>query len=430
MSKYFTRAHSRIGIVPRLLCGYLVAAAIAVAVMLAWMLHVAGQAEYQSAQSRLDTGSQMALNGMLWQGMLAGLAVMLAVTVIDWLMLRAILRPLQALAGAVRAISDGHFDIVVPCIGHAGQIGAIGRAVEASREKAQRATARETREAADRADKIRRQDAMDRLTQDFGTSMSGVLSDLIREVASMRTASREMVHTAGRARSSIASTATVAQTSLEDLSPVTASAEALTAGVGEIARQVEARSTPTPEIAVQVRSMAGATEAAIRTMHDASAAAERSRDSSQTVRLAADAVARISSSLREEVDHFVTAMRTSQQSGKRRKYERIPGLDTVTRLWTVKQGPGSAAIIDISLGGAGLACDWRCEPGTEILVDIPGVGVPVSSRVINARGGVLAVAFRQDPETLTHVGQAIDRINAKANGAKANAAKTGVAQMG
>jgi hypothetical protein len=56
-------------------------------------------------------------------------------------------------------------------------------------------------------------------------------------------------------------------------------------------------------------------------------------------------------------------------------------------------------------------------------VDLPGVGVPVSSRVINARGEVLAVAFRQDPETLTRVGQAIDRINAKAGGTKAKGVK-------
>jgi methyl-accepting chemotaxis protein len=495
------------------------------------------------------TDMQAVSSGILWQSSLTGLLAMLLVVGIGWLVVRATLRPLLVLANTVDAIGDGHFDATVPCTTHAGPLGEVSRAVETLREKAQRAKALETGASADRADKTRRQDAMDRLIQDFGTSISGVLLDLIRSVASMRAASGEMAHAAGRARLEVTTTAAAAKKSAADLPRMTAATAVLTTSVQDIARQadaavlgiyqamdqarvsdatvrgldhaageisealdligdvtsqanqlalnamagvaragesgdgfaavanrvkqfaaktahatwriglqvaaiqgaageaaeavrgavatvervgdaataiataVEEQSVASREIAELVQSVAQAADVALQALQTASQAAERSGDTSQTVLLAADEVTRISGSLREDVDHFVNAVRTSQQGGKRRKYERIPGRDTAARLWTAKLGPGSAVIIDISLGGAALACDWACEPGTEILVDLPGVGTPVSSRVINARGSVLAVAFRQDPETLTRVGQAIDRINAKAGRAKGSGAK-------
>jgi methyl-accepting chemotaxis protein len=489
---------------------------------------------------------QTASASILVQSTASGLLGMLVVVTIGWLILRAILRPLQAVAGAVDAIGDGRFDIAVPCTNHTGPFGAIGRAVETLRDKAQRARALQTGAAANRADKLRRQDTMDRLIQDFGTSVAGVLSDLVRSVGAMRIASGETAHAAGRARSEMTSTVAAAEKSAANLSRLLSVTQALTDSAQGIARQVDAaaqsarqaveqaqtsdatvrnlnhaageinqalnllgditgqanklaltataeatragdvtalanevkqfatqtgeatwriglqvaaiqgatgdaaeavrsaagtieqagetanaiaiaveqHSAASHEIAALVQAVAQAMDAATHAMQAAAHATARSGDASQTVLLAADDVTKISGSLREEVDHFVTAMRTSQQGGKRRKYERIPGRDTAVRLWTAKLGPASASIIDISLGGAALAaCDWSCEPGTEILVDLPGVGVPVSSRVINARGEVLAVAFRQDPETLTRVGQAIDRINAKAGGTKAKGVK-------
>ena len=127
----------------------------------------------------------------------------------------------------------------------------------------------------------------------------------------------------------------------------------------------------------------------------------------------ANQVTQVSGTLRAEVDHFMQAMRTSQESEQRRKYERIEGAGTQVDLRRAEHGTASKKIIDISLGGAALACDWPCEAGTEIMLCLPGGGPEVSSRVVSVRGNVLAVAFRQDPQTLAHVAQAIDWITAK-----------------
>ena len=196
--------------------------------------------------------------------------------------------------------------------------------------------------------------------------------------------------------------------------------QAVTAAIGRvsqvattIATAVEQQGYATTEIAGKVNTIAKATDKATHAMLDVSNAAERSGQISQTVLVSANQVTQVSGTLRAEVDHFMQAMRTSQESEQRRKYERIEGAGTQVDLRRAEHGTASKKIIDISLGGAALACDWPCEAGTEIMLCLPGGGPEVSSRVVSVRGNVLAVAFRQDPQTLAHVAQAIDWITAK-----------------
>ena len=175
----------------------------------------------------------------------------------------------------------------------------------------------------------------------------------------------------------------------------------------------------TREIALQVNTVADATGKATRTMSDVSGAAERSSQTSRTVVASADEVTRISGTLREEVDHFMTAMRLSQASDDRRRYERRPGGDAVADLRSEAYGlASSCGIIDISLAGVALACEWPCQVGTEIMVRLPGGGPEVSSRVVSVRDKIVAVAFRQDPATLSEVGKVIDWIAARGATAK------------
>ncbi len=197
---------------------------------------------------------QAVLDNIVWHSALAGLIVTCVVVATGYLMLRRTLRPLQALAGAVNTISDGDLDIAVPCADRSDQLGAIGRAVEAMREKAKHARALETVAAADRSDKIRRQDAMDRLAGDFGTSVSGVLSGLIRSAATMRITSAEMADAAAYTRSDLATTASAAERSSKNLIQVAAAAEELTASVGEISRQVDQASRAAREAVEQAQA--------------------------------------------------------------------------------------------------------------------------------------------------------------------------------
>ena len=122
---------------------------------------------------------QAVQSDIIWQAALAALLVVLIVGVGTWLLLRITLRPLRALANAVRTISNGHLDVPAPCADRGDQLGEIGRALEMLRGKAIQAQALETQAAVNQEAKSRRQEAIDELTQNFGKSLSGVLSGLI-----------------------------------------------------------------------------------------------------------------------------------------------------------------------------------------------------------------------------------------------------------
>ena len=481
---------------------------------------------------------QAVLNSIIWQTSEVALVVVLIGAVSIWLMLRATLRPLLALAGVVHTISDGQLDVLVPCADRTDQLGEIGRAVEILRDKAQHARALGMQAARDREAQDRRQAAIDLVTQDFGGSLSGVLVGLVASASGMRDSAGDVAGAAQQTRGDMESTTLEAERSAQNLSRVAAAAEELTASVGEISRQVdlaataaheaveqartadttvrdlsaaasqigqvvslintiaaqtnllalnatieaarageagkgfavvagevkqlaaqtatatqqiglqvsairtatsqaanavmavttaigrvslvatqisaaiEQQGTATSEILAQVNTVAQITDKAASAMRTVSNAAERSRQISQTVLVSADEVTKISGTLREEVGHFMVAIRADQQNDNRRQYERIVGGGMKVGLSCAAHGTVSATVKDISLGGATLFCDWPCAAGTEIKLRFPVGEFEVSSRAVNIRDGQLGVAFRQDPQTLVHIAQAIDQIEA------------------
>jgi hypothetical protein len=150
-------------------------------------------------------------------------------------------------------------------------------------------------------------------------------------------------------------------------------------------------------------------------MRGASSAAGTSQASSLSLLETAAEIAGVTASLGSEVDNFLAAVRSNQKSGDHRRYERVPGRNLTAGLRDRINGSVSAAIGNISLGGATLACPWSCAPGAEISVDLPGTGDAAAARVVSSGDGTLRIAFRQDPATLTRIGRALEIIAAVTN---------------
>src|SRR5262249_23519074 len=92
-------------------------------------------------------------------------------------------------------------------------------------------------------------------------------------------------------------------------------------------------------------------------------------------------------------------------------YERIPGNGATATLHMPGRDAMRVAISDISRGGVGLRCDWQGAIGEEVEIELPGSDKAVVARMVRNRGGMLALAFRQDAAVLRRVDIALDNIS-------------------
>jgi len=177
-----------------------------------------------------------------------------------WVVARRVVAPMLALA---RAADD--FDATVPCTTRGDEVGAVARALATLRDGARRARMLDAEAVEERAAKDRRQAAMDRHTQEFGATISGVMASLSAPAEKMRSAAGALVEATRRTRDNATNTAASARTSSENLAGVAAATEQLSASVGEIARQV-AQAAATADEAV---ARAQATDTRVRGLSDA-----------------------------------------------------------------------------------------------------------------------------------------------------------------
>ncbi|MBB5692128.1 methyl-accepting chemotaxis protein [Muricoccus pecuniae] len=197
-------------------------------------------------------------------GLIAGAAA-LVVGLLTWTVGRGITRPLARVTAATAAMAGGDLGTEVPGAERRDELGLLARALETFRENGLKARRLEEAAAAERAARERRHAAMERHTQDFGASVSGVLAMLGKSAEDMRAAAADMSEVVERTRGGAESTASGAEESSRNLASVAAATEQLSASVAEIARQV-AQSASATKAAVE---RAQSTDAAVRGLSDA-----------------------------------------------------------------------------------------------------------------------------------------------------------------
>lgn len=191
---------------------------------------------------------------------------------------------------------------------------------------------------------------------------------------------------------------------------VTAAIDRVSTAAAAIANAVDQQASATREIAEQVLGVERATGNTTHVMRNASAAAAASQENGQSLLSTAAELAGVTTTLREEVNYFLTAVKSQEGQSDKRQYERVTDTRMSAMLKHSVYGSVSAGIIDISLGGAALACSWPCAVGSEILVELPGTGGTAPARVVRTERGKLCITFRQDPATLKRVERTLDMI--------------------
>jgi methyl-accepting chemotaxis protein len=176
-------------------------------------------------------------SGQLVVLVLLGIASGVAV-VAGYLMVKGIAGPIQAMTAAMRRLAARDVSVVIPAQGRTDEVGQMAAAVEVFKENMIEADRLAAAEKAAQATRERRQAAMERYTQDFGASISGVMASLAGAAETMRTASQTMEKATSAVNIEAQGTADSAAKSSQDLVAVAAAVEQMTSSITEISRQV------------------------------------------------------------------------------------------------------------------------------------------------------------------------------------------------
>ena len=148
-------------------------------------------------------------------------------------------KPIRAMTGAMERLANGDLDTDIPALGRRDEVGQMAAAMLVFRENARRADSLRGEADRVREAKDHRQAAMDRHTHDFGSAVSGVMTNLSQAATDMRGQAADMSDVVGRTRMLAEETASGAVESARNLSAVAAATEELSASISEISRQVQ-----------------------------------------------------------------------------------------------------------------------------------------------------------------------------------------------
>jgi methyl-accepting chemotaxis protein len=153
---------------------------------------------------------------------------------------RGTVRPLRALTAAMCRLAAHDLTTEIDGSAYGDEIGQMARAVQVFKQNGIEAERQTTEQAAARAAKEQRQAMLVRVTQDFGTSISGVMATLAGSTDTMGKAADDMAVAAAGSHRQATGTAERAMQSSLDLTSIAAAIEQMTASVDEVARQVAA----------------------------------------------------------------------------------------------------------------------------------------------------------------------------------------------
>jgi methyl-accepting chemotaxis protein len=171
-----------------------------------------------------------------------------------------------------------------------------------------------------------------------------------------------------------------------------------------IATAVEEQDAVTRDISASVQSVARQNDEAARAMREVSDVAEGARASSGTVKVAAETVADVTGRLGEQVDGFLTGMRTD--------WERVNGAGTPMLIATKGGNAQEAGLIEIARDGASLKGDGAFTPGMAVELALPGAGAALPARIVLVEGGRIGLAFAQHAENIAAVDRLIAAVQA------------------
>ncbi|WP_457106153.1 methyl-accepting chemotaxis protein [Methylobacterium sp. P5_C11] len=202
---------------------------------------------------------------------IAILAVALSVSA-AWVIHFRVVRGIDRLSAAMRAISGGAAETAVPGIGRSDEVGAMAKAVQVFRDNLIRTRALEAEaEGARLAAEEQRRLGIRQMADGFETAVGGIVEQVSASAAELQTIAGSMSTLAGRTSGQSGTVAVAAEDVASRVNTVAAAAEELGSSVQEIGRRVDG-SAKLARAAVEEADQTGAL------VHELSAAVSRIGD--------------------------------------------------------------------------------------------------------------------------------------------------------
>ena len=181
---------------------------------------------------------ELASNSAKWLAAGAAAAILIAFLIAAWVG-RGLARPIVALQGAMRAITSGQHDVVIPGANRRDEIGSMARAVEVFKdsliETGRLRTAQEDQRIASEAE---RRNAVLALAERFESGVGGIVNAVGSASTELRSTAENMARTAEEATQQTATVAEASEEASANAQAVAAAIEELNASISEIAQQV------------------------------------------------------------------------------------------------------------------------------------------------------------------------------------------------
>lgn len=181
---------------------------------------------------------ELASNSAKWLAAGAAAAVLIAILIAAWVG-RGLARPIVALQGAMRAITSGQHDVVVPGADRRDEIGSMARAVEVFKDNLiETGRLRAAQEDQRIASETERRNAVLALAERFESGVGGIVNAVGSASTELRSTAENMARTAEEATQQTATVAEASEEASANAQAVAAAIEELNASINEIAQQV------------------------------------------------------------------------------------------------------------------------------------------------------------------------------------------------
>ncbi|MEZ5939575.1 MAG: methyl-accepting chemotaxis protein [Hyphomonadaceae bacterium] len=193
------------------------------------------------------------------QFLLTTFGLLAAVTVLGLLLARRVSGPIQNISAATRKIADGALDTRVPGLDRKDEMGPLAQAIDSFRQAIIEGNEAAEKQKAETEERARvtaaRSERMDRLTQQFETTVGTLLSEAVEASRRLEESSSAMSAIATETASQSAAVAGASQAASSNVQSVAAATEELSMSIGEIAQKIGASSAATKQAATRADAM-------------------------------------------------------------------------------------------------------------------------------------------------------------------------------